>query len=256
LSESAAGPGKAAAAAERLAREIEFHRSIADRAERVWNWESAAGRRRAQRRAQMYVEHALLAPGRLALEVGCGTGLFLDRVAECGATIHALDLSTHLLAKARARLAGRTHVSVECGNAEQMPYPDGTFDAVYGSSVLHHLDLDRALREVFRVLRPGGRMVFTEPNILNPQVAVMFHVDATREYFGVSLDEMAFSRFRAVRTARAVGFLQASARPFDFLHPSVPAAVVAAVSRAGALLEQIPLVREFGGSLLIRATKP
>jgi hypothetical protein len=84
----------------------------------------------------------------------------------------------------------------------------------------------------------------------------MFHVDATRPYFGVSLDEMAFSRFRAVRAARAAGFEQASARPFDFLHPAVPAALVTAVSRAGTLLERIPLVREFGGSLLIRATRP
>jgi ubiquinone/menaquinone biosynthesis C-methylase UbiE len=256
LSEGVAGPGKATAAAERLAREIEFHRSIAERAERVWNWDTPAGRSRAQRRAQLFIEHALLAPGRLALEVGCGTGLFLAQVAQSGATVRALDLSTHLLAKARAQLDGRANVALQCGNAEQMPYPDGTFDAVYGSSVLHHLDIDRALREVFRVLRPGGRMVFTEPNILNPQVTVMFKVNATKRYFGVSPDEMAFSRFRALRALREAGFRDGRARPFDFLHPSTPTSLVGALSRAGELAERMPLLREIAGSLLIRAVKP
>jgi SAM-dependent methyltransferase len=243
-------------AASRLAREIEFHRSIADRAEQIWNWDSPAGRERARRRARLYVEHARLGPGRLALEVGCGTGLFLDQVARSGATVRALDLSTHLLARARSRVAARANVALQCGNAEQMPYADGTFDAVYGSSVLHHLDLDRALAEAFRVLRRGGRAVFTEPNILNPQCAVMFKVDATKRFFGVSPDEMAFTRFRAVRALRAAGFGEASATPFDFLHPSTPGPLVAALARAGELAERVPVLREIAGSLLIRAVKP
>jgi SAM-dependent methyltransferase len=254
LSESAAGPGKAAAA-ERLAREIEFHRSIADRAEQVWNWDTPAGRERAARRAGMYVEHGRLAPGRLALEVGCGTGLFLEAVAACGATVRALDLSTHLLARARARVADRTNVALQCGNAEQMPYADGTFDAVYGSSVLHHLDLERALAEVHRVLKPGGRIVFTEPNILNPQCLVMFKVAATKPVFGVSPGEMAFTRFRAVRAMRAAGFAEATATPFDFLHPATPAALVGALDRAGTWVERVPLLREIAGSLLLRGVK-
>ena len=253
MSDAAPGPGGASG---RLAREIEFHRSIADHAELVWNWDSPAGRSRAERRGRMYVEHGRLAPGRLALEVGCGTGLFLAQAARSGATIRALDLSTHLLARARARLGGSANVALQCGNAEQMPYPDGTFDAVYGSSVLHHLDLDRALREVFRVLRPAGRMVFTEPNILNPQVTVMFKVNATKRYFGVSPDEMAFSRFRAARALREAGFREGSVTPFDFLHPSTPGTLLGAVSRAGRLAERVPLLREIAGSLLIRAVKP
>ncbi len=99
--------------------------------------------------------------------------------------------------------AGKVRLSL--GNAEQMPFRDGSFDAVYGSSILHHLNIDAALAEVHRVLRPGGRIVFAEPNILNPQVAVMFHLGLTKKYFGVSPDEMAFSRFRAARALRERG---------------------------------------------------
>ncbi len=244
-----------AGAGGRQAREIEHHRSIAERAEIIWNWDSPSGRRRARRRAELFVELAALRPGREALELGCGTGLFLDQVAESGASLHGLDLSTDLLAHARRRLATRLNVRLHCGNAERMPFPDARFDAVYGSSVLHHLDLHQALREVHRVLKPGGRLVFAEPNIFNPQVALMFHLDMTKRYFGVSPDEMAFSRFHARSVLRATGFDEARVEPFDFLHPSTPARWVEAISGLGRRLERIPLVREVAGSLLIQARK-
>jgi len=239
----------------RLAREIEHHRRIADRAEEIWNWESPAGRRRARRRVELFVERGGLGPGRRVLELGCGTGVFLEQTARSGATIHGLDLSEELLAKARARLAGQANVTLDQGNAEQMPYPDADFDAVYGSSVLHHLDLDASLREVRRVLKPGGCLVFAEPNALNPQVAVMFHLKATKEYFGVSPDEMAFSRFRARGALARAGLSDIRVVPMDFLHPSVPEAWLDAVGGLGSVLERIPLVREIAGSLLIEARR-
>ena len=97
----------------RLQREIEHHRKIAARAEAVWNWDSAAGRRRADRRAELFVEHGDLRPGRRALELGCGTGVFLERVAPCGAEIRGIDLSEDLLEKARARLARFANVALD-----------------------------------------------------------------------------------------------------------------------------------------------
>jgi len=249
-------PSPEQARADRLAREIEHHRQIADRAELIWNWDSPSGRRRAQRRSELFAELAELRPGRLALELGCGTGIFLEKAAESGARIVGIDLSLDLLAAARARAAALGNVRLTSGNAELLPYPDGTFDAVYGSSVLHHLDLDRALGQAARVLKPGGLLAFAEPNILNPQVAVMFRLGLTKRYFGVSPDEMAFSRFRAARALRAAGFEAVRVRAFDFLHPATPARLIGAVARLGRGLERVPLVREAAGSLLITARKP
>lgn len=238
----------------RLEREIEHHRQIADQAELIWNWDGPSGRKRADRRAALFTEAARLAPGRRALELGCGTGVFLERVAPSGADLHGVDLSIDLLSRARARLAVAANVRLTRGNAEQLPYPDASFDAVYGSSVLHHLDLDAALREAFRVVRPGGVGVFAEPNIVNPQVAFMFYVGLTKRYFGVSPDEMAFSRLRAAEAMRRAGFRDVVVRPFDFVHPATPAAWVDRVARLGERLERVPALREIGGSLLIRGT--
>lgn len=240
---------------DRLAREIAHGRKIAGNAESVWFWESPAGRRRADRRAELFIEHGGLAPGRRALEIGCGTGVFLERVARCGASLHGLDVSEDLLEKARARVGGLGNVVLDRGNAEATPYPERHFDAVYGSSILHHLDLDAALAEAHRVLRPGGRVVFAEPNILNPQVLLMFRFGPLKELFGVSPDEAAFSRFRARRALERAGFVDVSVAPFDFLHPSIPQGWVERGLAASRVLERVPLVREFAGSMLMRARR-
>jgi SAM-dependent methyltransferase len=182
--------------------------------------------------------------------------VFLSMVAASGARVAGIDLSESLLARARERLAAAGNVQLTCGNAEATPFPSECFDAVYGSSVLHHLDLDGALRECHRVLKPGGRIVFAEPNIFNPQVALMFRCRPLHGYFGVSPDEMAFSRFRARRALAGAGFDAATVQPFDFLHPSVPAPLLDGVSAMGRLLERVPLVREISGSMLIVARRP
>jgi SAM-dependent methyltransferase len=240
----------------RLQREIAFHGTIASRAEKVWNWDSPAGRARAARRARLFVERGGIDRGKRVLELGCGTGVFLAPVSSSGAALVGIDLSQPLLGHAHDRVGNAPNVQLHCGNAERLPYRDGTFDVVYGSSVLHHLHLDPALAEAYRVLRAGGRIVFAEPNMLNPQVALIFRVSVVKPYFGVSPDEMAFSRFRAQRALHGAGFVDAQVQLFDFLHPTVPAAAVRVVQQLGAILEALPIVREIAGSLLLTARRP
>jgi SAM-dependent methyltransferase len=221
--------------------------------EAIWGWDSPAGRRRADRRGQLLAARAGIGPGRRALELGCGTGEFTCRVAPSGAWLVALDLSPDLLARARARIGGA--VRFVRGNAEALPFPAGHFDAVFGCSVLHHLNLDATLAEVWRVLRPGGRLAFSEPNLLNPQVLLMFKVRALRGPFGVSPDEMAFTRGTITRALRRRGFARISVRYFDFLHPAIPGGLLGLLEPPLKVLERVPLLRAIAGSLLIDAER-
>ncbi len=138
-----------------------------------------------------------------------------------------------------------------------MPYPDAHFDAVYGSSVLHHLDLDAALREAFRVLKPGGRLVFAEPNILNPQVVVMFQFECGQGAASASPPTRWPSRASAPGAPSSPPASRASpsSRSTSSIRARRPA-WIDRVARLGRGLERTPLLREIAGSLLLTARKP
>lgn len=93
---------------------------------------------------------------RNVLEVGCGWGDFSARVAaELGASVVALDLSPRMVELARSR-----GVDARVGDVQELPFADASFDVAAANWMLYHVpDLDRALSELARVLRPGGRLV-------------------------------------------------------------------------------------------------
>ena len=103
------------------------------------------------------------------LDYGCGHGMAAVVLARRGARVTAFDLSHGYLEEARAR-ARANDVTVDFVQAEgeRLPLADGSFDRVWGNAVLHHLDVDVAGRELYRVLRPGGVAVFCEPWGENP----------------------------------------------------------------------------------------
>jgi ubiquinone/menaquinone biosynthesis C-methylase UbiE len=111
-----------------------------------------------------------------ALEIGAGTGYFSLNLLQAGVIGEAMctDISQGMLDELE-HSAGRLGVSVKTArcDAQELPFPDDSFDLVFGHAVLHHLpDLDAAFREFRRVLRPGGRVAFCgEPSEYGDRLA-------------------------------------------------------------------------------------
>jgi len=162
-------------ATDRLSAEQEFHDRQA--AERAVNFQT--GRADLVFADSDYLDHETwIRPafaklgelrGRSALDYGCGHGMAAVALARAGAEVSAFDLSPGYVAEARERArANRVRVECHVGKGEQLPFPDESFDVVWGNAILHHLDLARAGEELVRVMKPGAVAVFCEPWGGNP----------------------------------------------------------------------------------------
>ena len=96
--------------------------------------------------------------GKRVLEIGVGLGADHQLFAQAGADLTGIDLTERAIEHTRARFAVMgLHSKLAVGDAENLDFPDGTFDIVYSWGVLHHSpDTPAAIGEVWRVLRPGG----------------------------------------------------------------------------------------------------
>lgn len=121
------------------------------------------GRERAMR--QQTVVIADVKPGQRVLDVGCGTGTLAIAVARAapGAEVQGLDPAPSMIARARHKAeAAGVQVRFEVGVVEHLDLEDDSVDVVLSTLMLHHLPgtlLQEGLREIFRVLKPGGRLV-------------------------------------------------------------------------------------------------
>lgn len=100
--------------------------------------------------------------GRDVVDLGCGTGFLAHWLADHGAHVIAVDHSENMLARARADVDASS-LEFRAGELDALPLADGEVDAAFGNLVWHHLaDHDAVAREVFRVLRAGGRCVVAD----------------------------------------------------------------------------------------------
>ncbi len=238
----------------RIAHEILHGKKLrSEGAEAIWNWATPAGQVRARKRADNLANFGKITSSDLVLEIGCGTGLFTRLVYQkTKAKIIATDLSEDLLEEAREKFSDGNFLTDDAMN---MQFVNESFDVVFGSSILHHLNLKKSAEEIYRVLKPEGRMVFAEPNMLNPQIFIQKNIPFIKKWLGDSPDETAIVRWKYKKLLEQTGFKNVRIFPYDFLHPVTPKFLIPVVDRLGRIIEKIPLLREIAGSVIIYAEK-
>lgn len=111
--------------------------------------------------------------GKRILDLGCGAGENSVYFARQGANCVATDISSGMVETA-LKLAEKYGVKIEgkVANAMKIDFPDNSFDIVYAANILHHVDPKLALKEMYRVIKPGGKVCFWDPLKHNPIINV------------------------------------------------------------------------------------
>jgi len=113
------------------------------------------------------------ARGAKVLEYGCGDSSYALKLNRWGAEVTAIDISDEAIEETRKLMAEHgflNRTTLLRMNAEELTFPDESFDLVIGRAILHHLDLEKSYAAIARVLKPGGAAIFLEPLAHNPLI--------------------------------------------------------------------------------------
>ncbi|KKQ37365.1 MAG: hypothetical protein US55_C0033G0003 [Candidatus Levybacteria bacterium GW2011_GWC2_37_7] len=219
-----------------------------------WGTKTDAGQKRYDIKSQMFRKYCHPKKGGLVLEIGCGDGEFTKRIADGKLKIIATDVTPTVVSRAKSSLK-LPGVEFTVKNAEKLDFEDNLIDIVCGVSILHHLNTEKTLREAYRVLKPDGRLFFTEPNLINPLVFLGLNLYYLRKKMEFSPDETALLRWNLSSMLKKIGFRKVVVKNYDFLFPLIPSSWIKMVGQLSNILEIVPVVKEISGSLLIYAVK-
>lgn len=235
-------------------------RSVRD--DRGYNQGWAGGRAtniRAERRCDYMISQMRTPLAGTVLEIGCGTGLNSFLLAsKTSSRVLGTDICVPFIEEANRRyqLPNLRFAVLDFNQAAQ--FEGETFDYIVGNGILHHLyhHLADALTNMRRLLKPGGKIVFLEPNLYNPYVYSIFRFSYLRRLTRLEPDEVAFSKRYVSKLLSAAGYENIQVEYKDFLLPGVPDIFIAPSIAIGAVLERVPAVRMMSQSVFISATAP
>ena len=195
------------------------------------------------------------------LEIGCGTGeisyLLSKRMSR---KVYGTDICEPFLKGAREKYKNK-NLSYDyldfndvSGNKK---FKNKEFAYIIGNGILHHLyyNLDKDLLSLWKLLADGGKMVFLEPNILNPYCQLIFKNGYFRKRANLEPDEMAFTKKFIERKLRNNNFKNICVEYKDFLLPVTPESLIIPNVKLGNLLESTPLLRKVSQSIYVTAEK-
>ncbi len=219
-----------------------------------WGAETYAGQKRYDLKAKAFYKFCKPNKDTKILEIGCGDGEFTKRIIRYSDSITAADITPEVIRRAKTNRT-RNKVKFVVDNSEKMRFKPNTFGIVCGISILHHVDTQKVLNECFKVLKKGGRLFFTEPNLLNPIIYLGQKIPFLRKSMGLSPDEVAFRRQDLIKMLQKSKFRNIEVYNYDFLHPHTPRSLAGIMILLSRLLEKTPLLKEISGSFIVYAEK-
>lgn len=213
---------------------------------------------RMKRRADFLLAEMELTSERKILEIGCGTGEISFWMAQkTAASVLGTDLCGPFIehAKGKYTLANLEYDVLDFTRIEQ--FRGQKFDYIVGNGILHHLynSLDEVLVSMRNLLNENGKIVFLEPNYLNPYIYLIFSYSWLRAKARLEPDEMAFTRRFVIKKLQSAGYVDIEVDYIDFLLPGIPRFLVGPSIILGNILERIPFVKLLSQSLFIRAKR-
>ncbi|MFC1674303.1 methyltransferase domain-containing protein [Candidatus Omnitrophota bacterium] len=192
------------------------------------------------------------------LDLGCGSGAFLRYLTEFNVPLLGIDLCFNLVATAKKKI---DHVKFIVGDAEYLPLPDESVDIIVFSGFLHHLpNMEKVIKEAYRVLRKGGRCFAYDPNSRNPIMQLyrnkhsLFYSDKGRTPNERLLTaEELFDTF--TRAAFKVDVFAISGLSYKYIEDKKIAIFLPIYNTIDYLLSMMPLSRRYGSFLITLAKK-
>jgi dolichol-phosphate mannosyltransferase len=195
-------------------------------------------------------------PGESILEIGAGSGLWTAHLVEAlrgENPITAAVFNDDLASAADARQLPQTTIARVTDLSE---LPAASFDYIVGTAILCHDAYAQNLAELYRLLKPGGQLLFFEANYRNPQVFLKNTIRPLGRWTGDSDCQIGMRRGDLITQAAQAGFTQIEVVPYDIIHPLTPARLVRRLQSLAFILDHAPIIRHLCGTLYIWLTKP
>jgi SAM-dependent methyltransferase len=195
-------------------------------------------------------------PGESILEIGAGGGIWTSELAavfrgenEITAAIFNSDLAESKDWSAIPDVRRRIVKGLN-------ELPEESFDYVIGTAILCHNRFTENLKALYRLLKPGGQILFFEQNLRNPQVLAKSVIPAVGRWSGNARCQIGISKANFLNSASQQGFTDVEVVPYDIIHPLLPKRALSAVQTSAFIIEHTPILRDLCGTLYLWARRP